>query len=98
MRTIYIDSEYLCHITNDGSMTAVETDIFDGRCDSFVEGYRYIPEGKSWTRSDGAIFFGEMISPWKNYAELDSAQREYENQQLNEYKESLLELGVEVNL
>jgi len=27
--TIFIDSEFKCHITDDGTMTAVETDSFD---------------------------------------------------------------------
>ena len=92
MRTIYIDSEYLCHITNDGSMTAVETDIFDGRCDSFVEGYRYIPKDESWTRSDGVVFHGEMIAPFKPYSELAAAQRQYEADQtelLEAYQEGV---------
>lgn len=84
MKTIYIDSEFKCHINNDGTMTAVETDFFDGKCDAFVEGYRFVPSGASWTRSDGAVFHGEMISPWKPYAELDNAQREYERQVLAE--------------
>ena len=103
---LYVDDNYCCHTTNhDGIYTEVETAplmnkngiyFFANKCNAFIEGYRYIPEGKSWTRSDGAIFFGEMISPWKNYAELDSAQREYERQKLNEYNLVLQELGVEV--
>lgn len=28
---IYIDSEYHCHVTDDGTMTAVETDFFDSK-------------------------------------------------------------------
>lgn len=84
MRTIYIDSEFQCHVIDDGTMTAVETDFFDGKCDAFIEGYRFIPEGESWTREDGEDFVGEMASPWKDYAELDSAQREYERQLLSE--------------
>jgi hypothetical protein len=92
MKTIYIDSDYKCHIANDGTMTAVETDFFDGKCDAFIEGYRYVPTGEIWTRSDGEVFNGEMISPWKNYSELDSAQREYERQMLEQYKTELAEL------
>ena len=84
MRTIYIDSEFKCHVTNDGTMTAVETEFFDGKCDAFVEGYRFVPYGETWTRSDGEVFEGEMVSPWKDYAELDEAQREYERQLLDE--------------
>lgn len=94
--TIYIDSDYKCHVSNDGTMTPIETDFFNGKCDAFIEGYRFVPAGERWTRSDGKVFQGEMIAPWKNYSELDAAQREYEKEQLTEYKESLLELGVEV--
>ena len=86
MKTIYIDSEFKCHIHNDGTMTAVETDFFDGKCDAFIEGYRFIPYGETWVREDGIMFNGEMITPWKDYGELDAAQRQYERQQLAEYK------------
>lgn len=96
MKTIYIDSNYKCHVTNDGIMTPVETDFFNDKCQAFIEGYRFVPSGETWIREDGITFTGEMIVPWKNYDELDAAQREYERNQFNEYKESLLELGVEV--
>lgn len=94
MKTIYIDSDFKCHITDDGTMTAVETDFFDGKCDTFVEGYRFVPSGETWTRDDGAVFQGEMIAPWKPYAELDKVQREYEKKLLAEYAEALKVLGV----
>lgn len=96
MRTIYLDYEFKCHVINDGTMTTVETDYFDGKCNAFIEGYRFIPSGKSWTRPDGVMFNGEMCSPWKPYSELDAAQREYEREQLAEYAEYLKILGVEV--
>lgn len=91
MKTIYVDSEFKCHVTDDGTMTVVETDFFDGKCDAFIEGYRFVPNGAVWTRSDGVEFHGEMISPWKDYAELDAAQREYEKQLLAEYEAALAE-------
>lgn len=81
MKTIYLDSEFKCHIMNDGTMTPVETDLFGGKCDFFIEGYRYIPAGKSWARPDGVVFYGEMVSPWKPYSELASAQDQYERDQ-----------------
>ena len=93
---IYIDSEFKCHVSDDGTMTAVETDFFDSKCDAFIEGYRFVPPGENWTREDGVVFQGEMIAPWKDYAELDSAQREYERQMLAEYTEALKIMGVEV--
>ena len=96
MRTIYIDSEFKCHTMNDGTMIAVETDFFDGKCDAFIEGYLFVPFGESWVRSDGVVFNGEMIAPWKDYSELDAFQREYERRLLAEYEEALRTVGVEV--
>lgn len=93
---IYIDSEYKCHIENDGTMTAIETNFFDGKCNDFIEGYRFIPYGQSWERSDGIVFRGQMISPWKKYTHLDSEQRKHEKDLLSKYTESLQVMGVEV--
>lgn len=93
---IYIDSDFKCHTVNDGTMTAVETALFDGKCDIFIEGHRFVPSCESWTRDDGKTFIGEMKTPWKDYAELDSAQREYEKQLLSEYTEALKIMGVVV--
>ena len=90
MNTIYIDSEYKCHTTNsDGTFREVETDFFDGKCDAFIEGYRFVPSGESWTRSDGVVFTGEMVAPWKDYNELDAAQREYEKELLADAENAL---------
>lgn len=77
MKTIYFDSDFKCHVSDDGTMTAVETDFFDGKCDIFIEGHRFVPAGMSWTREDGEIFTGEMIAPWRKYAELEAAQEQY---------------------
>ena len=78
MRTIYIDSDFKCRTVGDDALAAAETDFFDGKCDAYIEGYRFVPEGESWTREDGAVFHGEMAAPWKPWQELDKAQREYE--------------------
>ena len=80
MKTIYMDSDFKCRTVGDGTLTAVETDFFDGKCDEFVEGYRFVPTGQSWTREDGTVFHGEMAAPWKPWQELDKAQREYERE------------------
>jgi len=93
---IYIDNDYKCHVSNDGTLTAIETDAFDGKCDAFVEGYRFVPDGETWTRSDGVVFTGEMVAPWKDYNELDAAQREYERQEREDMRNALNELGVTV--
>ena len=87
MRTIYIDSDYSCHVTNDGTMNAVETDFFDGKCDTYVEGYRY-------DQRNGYV----QIYPYLPYNELDSAQREYEKQLLSQYEAFFDELYREVSI
>lgn len=92
---IYVDSDYKCHVSNPaGTMTNLETDFFDGKCDAYIEGYRYVPAGESWTRADGVVFQGEMIVPWKDWNELDAAQRDYEREQLADALAALKLLGV----
>ena len=80
--TIYIDDDFKCHTSDDGTLTAVETDVFDGKCAAYIEGYRFIPAGAEWTRPDGVTFAGEMIAPWRDWRTLDDAQRAYEWEQL----------------
>ena len=76
---IFIDSDYKCHTTNpEGIFREVETNEFDGKCSTLVEGYRFVPNSESWTRSDGVVFTGAMIAPWKDYHELAAAQAQYE--------------------
>ena len=94
---VYIDNDYKCHVTDEGTMTAVESSFFDDKCDTFIEGYRFVPAGESWTREDGEVFQGEMIAPWKDFAELDEAQRVYEKEQLADALEALKVLGVTAN-
>ena len=80
--TIYIDADYKCHTVPGDGLTAVETGVFDGMCAVYIQGYRFVPAGQTWTRPDGVTFQGEMVSPWKPWGELDSAQRAYELEQL----------------
>lgn len=92
--TIYIDNDYKCHTASGDSLTAIETDFFAGKCQDYIEGYRFVPAGESWTRFDGAVFSGEMIAPWKPWQELSDAQAAYERKQLAEYEEALKIMGV----
>lgn len=78
MKTIYIDSEFRCHLTDIGGLQAVETDVFDGKCDKYIEGYRFVPEGQIWTRDDGVQFTGQMVSPYKDYDILAAYQEQYQ--------------------
>lgn len=84
----YIDSDFKCHVSNDGTMREVEIDdgaefcFFRNKCDEFIEAYRYVPFGEEWTREDGEVFSGEMFSPWNLAEEVLETQRIFEVAQI----------------
>lgn len=81
MKTIYLDSAFMCYADPADGRQEVETDAFDGLCAGAIECYRYIPAGQTWTRPDGRITPGLFIQVVKESAEiqrqyaLDEAQR-----------------------
>ena len=75
MKTIYLDSTFMCHATDNGTMQAVETNAFDGLCAGAIECYRYIPAGQAWTRPDGSIAPGPFVQAVKDP---DAIQEQYE--------------------
>lgn len=74
---IYIDNDYKCHVSPGEGLREFDVPFFDGKCDEFIEGYRYIPDGETWTNENGVKCSG--TSPWKDYNELRKAQAEYEH-------------------
>ena len=78
---IYIDSDYKCHTPPADGLTAVETDAFEDTCSRYIQGYRFVPAGQSWTREDGQVFYGEMVAPWQLYETLAEPQAVYEEEQ-----------------
>lgn len=95
---IYIDNEYKCHVSNDGTMREFDLPFFDGKCAEFVEGYRYVPSGERWTRKDGQTFKGEMIAPFRDYSQISEIQSAVDRAQtqsqqtINEYEQALTEI------
>ena len=77
---IYIDAVFKCYTAPNEGLATIETAFFDGKCAAYIEGYRFVPAGKTWTAADGTVYSGEMITPWKPWAELDAAQRAYERE------------------
>lgn len=75
---IYLDSDFRCHLTDGGGMRMIETDLFDGKCAAYIEGHRFVPDGDTWTRPDGAVFHGLMIAPAESSTALDRAQAQHE--------------------
>lgn len=96
---VYVDKDFKCYSEPAKGLTAMDTDFFNDKCDTFIEGYRFIPAGETWAREDGTVFTGEMIAPWKDYRMLEAAQQEYEKVQaeIEDMKSALNELGVTVN-
>lgn len=75
---VYIDEEFKCHTEGGSGRSEAESSFFDNKCPEFIEGYRFIPSGRTWIRDDGKAFQGEMISPFKDLANLIMAQSSYE--------------------
>jgi len=96
MRTIYIDSNFRCYAKPADGLRAVESRYFDGKCQTYIEGYRLIPNGERWTREDGEVFEGEMATPWKDYSVLELAQSAYEESlaELQDMRAALTLLGI----
>ena len=86
--TIYIGSDYKCHVSAAEGRRAIETDAFNGKCAEWIESYRFVPEGETWTREDGEVFT-EMMAPWKDLGEAYAAQAGYLAQQNRQYEAAL---------
>ena len=64
---VYVDKDYKCHAAPGEGLEAVADSFFDGKCDTFIEGYCY-DTSKGYTQ----------IYPWRSSAELEAAQAQYE--------------------
>ena len=89
--TIYIDSDYNCYVSAAEGRRAIETDAFNGKCPEWIESYRFVPAGETWTREDGEIFTN-TTAPWKDLSEAYVAQADYLAQQNRQYEAALTEI------
>lgn len=98
--TIYIDSDFKCYTSNTDGRRAIETDAFNGKCEEWIESYRYVPAGETWVRGDGVMFSGEMVSPWKDLTDAYAAQAAYLADQIAQYETALsaIESALEVSV
>lgn len=96
---VYLDEGYKCHASPGEGLRPVDVPFFDGKCRRFIEGYRFVPAGETWTREDGVVFTGEMIAPHEDYAVLAAAQQQYEEMQaeMQDMQTALNTLGVMVD-
>ena len=89
--TIYIDSDYKCYTSVADGRRAIETNEFDGKCPEWIESFRFVPAGETWTRGDGEVFTN-MVSPWKDLGEAYAAQTAYVTAQNTQYEAALTEV------
>ena len=87
--TIYIDSDYKCHVSAADGRKAIETDAFNGKCAEWIESFRFVPVGETWVKPSGEMFRGEMVSPWKDLGEAYAAQAAYVTAQNAQYEAAL---------
>nr|DAS28421.1 MAG TPA: hypothetical protein [Caudoviricetes sp.] len=87
--TIYIDSVFKCHVSAAEGRREIETSFFDGKCEEWIESYRYVPAGETWVESNGVMFHGEMIAPWKDLSDAYAAQAAYVTTQNKQYEAAL---------
>lgn len=92
--TIYIDNDYKCYVSAAEGRRAVETELFDGKCPEWIESYRFVPDGDTWTREDGEEFRGEMTAPWKDLGNAYAAQAAYVTAEVEDMRAALDLLGV----
>lgn len=90
--TIYIDDDYKCYVSAAEGRRAIETEFFNGRCAEWIESFRFVPSGETWTREDGEAIRGEMAAPWKDLGEAYAAQEAYVSAQNTQYEAALTEI------
>ena len=90
--TIYIDSDYKCHVSAAEGRRAVETDAFNGKCPEWIESFRLVPAGETWVNPNGEMFRGEMVSPLKDLGNAYAAQTAYVTAQNAQYEAALAEI------
>lgn len=93
---LYLDENYIAHPGQDegGTRTPWEDadGFFTGKCAAFLEGYRVVPDGATWTREDGETFSGLMIAPVVNPSVLLALQAEADQATIAELDAAVVDL------
>lgn len=83
MKTIYLDADFVCHLEPEIGYVEYTTDLFDLMCDRYIEAHRLVPFGSTWTRKDGKVFNGLMVSLAVMDYLCTPYQKQYEEDQEN---------------
>ena len=96
--TIYIDDDYKCYVSAADGRRSIKTNAFDGKCPEWIECYRFVPNGETWTREDSEVFNGEMTAPWKDLGNAYAAQAAYVEQQLSTAQAQAADMQAALNV
>lgn len=88
--TVYIDTDYKCHVASIAGAKTIDDTFFDNKCPNLIESYRYVPAGEIWTREDGKQFTS-MITPWRDIHQYDDEQQQYLHDKLAAAQAALAE-------
>lgn len=92
----YLDDQRMAHVRQNEAGTLAPwgdtAGFFAGKCQAFVEGYRVVPDGQTWTREDGAAFSGLMIAPAADPNLLFAGQAEADGETIAELDAAVVEL------
>lgn len=83
MKTIYLDKNYRCHTEPEHDFRTIETDVFDGKCNLYIESCMLVPDGESYTTEEGITYTGFMFAMIGNPSLLIEIQSAYEDGQRN---------------
>ena len=92
--TIYINDDYKCYTSAADGRRAIETNEFDGKCQEWIESYRFVPAGERWVKPNGEMFRGKMVAPWKDLGEAYAAQAGYVTRKLAAAEADIAELDM----
>ena len=93
---VYLDSNYVCHLTNDGTMREIESEYLDGLAPTVIEKTRFIPENETWVRPDGVSVFGLVKETIESIDGIENTQEQYraDLEQMSDMQNALEILGV----
>lgn len=86
---VYLDNDFIAHFDNIEGYIEAEDSFFDYICPENFNCYRFIPDGQSWIRKDGKVFYGKAICLISPSNEATRRQRDYENQLLSNMQTAL---------
>lgn len=79
---VYVDLEYSCFAQKSEGLREVESDFFDGKCNTLIECFKFVPAGESYTDEHGLLHSGAIWNYKPITSSIERIQAAYEHEQL----------------